>query len=329
MKKFYSACKLFLAVIWLFSLHATYGNEERPPQKVIICGVCRNIEPAVPNTISNIEMLGSRFTDYAVIIYENNSTDNTASRLSAWAEKNPHVVFTSETLSSSELPPTRPEQIARARNHVLSLAKDPKYGDFAYLIMADLDFLTPWPIDEIVRSINLPFEWDCISANGVTPEGSYYDRYAFRNDAFPFGPEMIGYYFWFDLRSQEKKWFELSGDSLIPIYSAYGGLAIYKTASIFPFSYSGTPTDELAKYYKQIASTLSPTNRHLQKYLTINKMESGSDLLKNPIVFQKDLLLGDVNQCCEHLPLHASMAINGFGKFYINPKMYMRYTANE
>jgi len=33
--------------------------------------------------------------------------------------------------------------------------------------MVDLDFIAEWPIQEIVKSIELPTEWDSISANGV------------------------------------------------------------------------------------------------------------------------------------------------------------------
>ncbi|MFV0339465.1 MAG: hypothetical protein ACK5MA_02380 [Parachlamydiaceae bacterium] len=42
------------------------------PEKILICGVCKDVELAVGPSIRNIEKLGKRFQDYTVIIYENN-----------------------------------------------------------------------------------------------------------------------------------------------------------------------------------------------------------------------------------------------------------------
>lgn len=112
----------FRAVFVLFCaylyLHVSVKEDRRP--KVLICGVCRDVEKAVLNSVNNIEELGSKFSDYAVIIYENNSKDHTADLFAIWAEKNPKVTFISEKLIEKHLPQSRPERIARARNIVLS-----------------------------------------------------------------------------------------------------------------------------------------------------------------------------------------------------------------
>jgi hypothetical protein len=205
-------------------------------RKALICGVCKNVGFAVDNTIRNIEKLGKKFDDYAVIIYENNSSDNTVDLFSKWAKENPHVVFISEILSE---PPhvSREEKIARARNIVLELARDSKYNDFEHLIMVDLDFITPWPIREIVETTKMPGQWDCITANGLFSNGSlYWDRYAFRNESFPLGPEVIGQFFW-DRLFAHNNWFQITQKDLLPVYSAFGGLGIYKRESIINFSY--------------------------------------------------------------------------------------------
>lgn len=46
--------------------------------------------------------------------------------------------------------------------------------------MVDLDFVTSWLVEQIVRIIELGGDWDAISANGVYVNGDYYDRYALR-----------------------------------------------------------------------------------------------------------------------------------------------------
>src|ERR1700733_8851113 len=104
------------------------------PEKVLICGVCKNVEQAVPVTIQSIGELGSRFLDYHVVIYENNSTDKTKELMQQWAHNKPHVTFLSETLTQQQLDhacemkvANRTELIAMARNKVLDVAMLPQY----------------------------------------------------------------------------------------------------------------------------------------------------------------------------------------------------------
>ena len=65
-------CYLLASPITLSAKKKTSANK-----KVLVCGVCLNIEPSAPNAIKNIEALGKCFKDHRVFIYENNSTDNT------------------------------------------------------------------------------------------------------------------------------------------------------------------------------------------------------------------------------------------------------------
>lgn len=297
--------------------------------KALICGVCRNIEAAVPNTISQIELLGEKFDDYAVIIYENNSADKTAELLYRWAATNPRVVFESEMLSERKLSDRREERIARARNIVLEIAKREEYDDFDYLIMVDLDFITPWPVDEIVATTQLSGEWDCISANGVFRNGTlYWDRYAFRDREYPFGPELLGSGWWKGLKNS---WFGIDSDELKPVFSAFGGLAVYKRSTIIRFSYSGTATKELQKYYEMILGLLDPTNQDVLGYLKINKLKSFKEACEKPIVLRSRNPSGRRSEfkhivCCEHVTLHAAMALEGYDKLFINPRLVMDYS---
>ncbi|MBS0655169.1 MAG: hypothetical protein JSR46_05290 [Verrucomicrobia bacterium] len=309
---------LMILLLFQTALFATHNEKPR----VLICGVCRNISAAADNTIRNIEELGSRFEEYAVVIYENNSSDDTAATLGLWASQNPRVQFLSETLPAQKMARARTVRIAKARNHVLREVKKKKYRKFPYLIMVDLDFQSSWPIDEIVDSIHQPFPWDCISANGVTPKGLYYDRYAYRSKRFPFGPELLNYEFWHELSSTG---FALEPAPWQRVFSAFGGLAIYKTDAIKKFSYSGVVTKDLQKYYKQIALSLPKGHMHLKKYLKITGKRAGQKLefRKNCLEWQRKS--DNSITVCEHVALHASMALKGHGIFYINPKLVMQY----
>ena len=139
-------------LLLLFVFNSVLGGPTYP-ERVIICGIAKNVEKTLPNCFKNIEELGSRFSDYRVIIYQNNSGDRTADLLSQWAATNGRVLFLSETVPSEHLPLSRTESIARARNVVLSAARRQDYEEYKYLIMADLDISSSWPIDEIMRTV--------------------------------------------------------------------------------------------------------------------------------------------------------------------------------
>ncbi len=295
--------------------------------RLLICGVCRNVSASVDNTIHNIEELGSHFADYTAIIYENNSTDDTLNKLRAWAKANPRVVVLSETLSQKKLNKSRTVRIANARNKVLKEARKKKYNRYKYLVMADLDFRQPWPIQEIVESINHTFDWDSISANGITVSGIYYDRFAYRSRDYPLGPELLDYEFWKQLPlDSQGSWFSLAENSWPRVYSAFGGLAIYKTASITKCRYSGSVTKKLKRYYKSIFRSLAKDHPQSQLYNTLNpkaKLQDSPIFRKNCMEWQP---ADDRSVAvCEHVTLHAEMALKGHGIFYINPKMIMRY----
>jgi hypothetical protein len=316
---------IFIILFYLLACPIALSAKKKIAAKILICGVCLNIEPSAANTIKNIEALGKCFKDNRVFIYENNSTDNTAKILSQWASENKKVTFLSETLPDDLLSTMfRTEKIARARNIVLDLVRQINYQDYKYLIMVDLDFKTDWPIDEIINTIESPIKWDCVSANGLVWGDVYWDRYAYRGLDYPFGPELLGELFWkelFTTASSEPSnltWFSLKGKKWIPTYSAFGGLAIYKTSAIINSAYSGIVNSAVENFYKKILSKLPQNNIHLQKYLELIGMPFDSNMKTIPIRFQN-------STCCEHIPLHASMARRGFGKFYINPNMLMRY----
>lgn len=121
-------------------------------EKVLICGVCRNVEKRLEKTKKIMESIGALFDDYKILVYENNSTDRTAQILKAWAHQNPRVWLKSETLALAELEKVivnvyqdgrlyPPEQICRARNVVLDQALDPIYNDFPFIIWMDMDFV--------------------------------------------------------------------------------------------------------------------------------------------------------------------------------------------
>jgi len=319
--------KIFvLALIFFSTLSAETSKSE---SKALICGVCRNVAQNFERTVENIETLGSRFSEYHVIIYENNSTDGTPALFKEWAKNNENITFLSENLPANEIPPCRTEKIARARNIVLTAARDKKFADFTYLIMADLDSACVWPFDEVINTVRSPKEWDCVAANDLyLAEGFYRDRYAFRGAAQPLGPEIVGDAWWGVLNTT---WFVIDQGDWLPVFSAFGGLAIYKTKSILPFNYFGTVTEDLSRYYEYILSLTDRKNPYKILYLGVLAKEKIRTSSQKPaITFHHNTSSERPANypyvtVCEHVTLHAAMAMHGHGKLYINPKMKVRF----
>ena len=318
----------------------------------MICGIGKNVAKASKNTIASIEALGEKFIDYKVIIYENNSTDQTKSLYAAWAKNNPRVIFISENLSQSQFKKKskmkvihRIEKIAYARNKVLEKIKESQFSDFSYVIWADLDFLEPWSVDEIVATINHPEkEFDAVFANGA------YDLFALRSEKFPIGFELIGTQFFQNIGKMKDLLNISENQSWMKVYSAFGGLGIYKRKALLDVWYSAIVTKDLEKQVKKwlLEAKNSQDILFLQEY---EALLASNQVLEftNPYVTRnlhpaKTLAMkfkdGDIVwfSCtedatlpwtCEHVTLHASMAELGFHRLYINPKIKTTWIPNE
>ena len=85
---------------WTESYRGTVsrGRAVMASSRVVICGLARNVGELLPLTIARIERLGNLFADYRVLLYENDSSDDTPEQLAQWAASSERVVIISETL---------------------------------------------------------------------------------------------------------------------------------------------------------------------------------------------------------------------------------------
>ena len=318
-------------------------------EKVLICGIGRNIESAVENTIQSAEKLGECFLDYRVIIYENNSTDGTKKLLRQWAKKNRKVVLLSEYVRKKQLVHdfamkrlNRTEAIARARNQVLDVAMSPKFDDYKYIIWADLDFARPWDVEQVVETILHPeHEWDAVLAYGQ------YDLFAFRDERCPIGYELIGLSYWDHLDRVAKEFVIDPEGPWRKVYSAFGGLGIYRRSSIQGCRYCGVITPELETLLARWLEKARESGGEipfLKEYEAALEESEKVDLTDSYLVdrdnYPKQLGLRLLNEhgkgkvtyfscspgttlpwTCEHLPFHAAMISRGHDKIFVNPKI--------
>jgi glycosyltransferase involved in cell wall biosynthesis len=58
-------------------------------QKIVICGMARNIAGILPVTFRRLEQICQQFGDYGIVIVENDSEDETKAVLEAYRDADP------------------------------------------------------------------------------------------------------------------------------------------------------------------------------------------------------------------------------------------------
>ena len=273
-------------------LHET-GLEYMSNHSVVICGIARDCSSQLSKLAPKLEALGNRFKTYKILVIENDSEDDTAETILAWAAKNQNVIpilfsanreaVTQQDITAKEsrdFNHSRISRIAFARNLYLHELQNHKQTD--YVIVLDLDIMG-FSIPGIASSFEQRNEWDCATSSGLrytlrSPFSSsvYWDTYAYE----PCGGFSDGVQHLADIRSNQKYLSEKLKDSeLIPALSAFGGLAIYK--------------------YQMLAS---------QQYEAMKNNDP------------------DVPILCEHVHLHRSISqVSDSFRLVINPLQELRY----
>jgi hypothetical protein len=230
------------------------GKQHAKNSRVVICGLIRDGQDKLSQNITLIEKIAKMFSDYRILVVENDSEDATRNVLLEWAKRNPKVSVlgcgVNEPVCKMRMPPTigheisnrRIEKMAILRNIYIDYIKN-HLSDFDYLLIYDFDLVGYIYKDGIKDSFNILHNEpnvQGITANGVI--GSrYYDPFAIFGQDSPscFDNEV-------EKRLDEKRLL-LDGvvpstndkefrfrpnHGLIPVKSAFAGLAIYRIPRI-------------------------------------------------------------------------------------------------
>jgi hypothetical protein len=293
-------------------------------QNIIICGVVKNVGNKLKPNLDHAIRTGEMFSKYKIVIYENDSTDNTKEILQTYSSHE-NISILSENVEGSSLKennkiwaytevtgsnhPCRMEHISNARNKLMDEINKPEYDDYSHVIIIDLDS-NGWDINGITNSFQRTKEWDVMFANS----NPYYDYFALRLSFFAFGPEVVGEPFW-KLPNHN-----FITSELIPVYSAFGGIGIYKKDIFKKYKYHFEVNEEVKKFYKGIIQT-HRIPEQLQKFMynPCNKFPQGYKDDQTEIFYKSNS--GYIGQCiCEHVPLNLALYNDGY-KLFINPKM--------
>ncbi len=203
------------------------NNNDILPYDVVIVGCARNIDKHLNNTKEKLLMLKSLFKSAKIIIYENDSIDNTLNILKEWEQDNLITLITEKNV-----PGKRTQRIAHGRNILL---KEALKNKFDLLLVIDLDdVIAKLDRNSIRSSFNMTEDWAAVGANQLE---RYYDLWALRTY-----DNWMNYDCWECVRKYKKylnpiatyncvesKYRNIPQTSKpIQVKSCFGGLTIYK-----------------------------------------------------------------------------------------------------
>lgn len=217
---------------------------------IIICSIVRNAEKGLRNNVPVIKKLCGFFSDYKVFVYENDSTDSTKQLLQEWAESDPLHVFVSlnDIDSTATIPfqketgkvnrfysALRIEKMVRLRNKYMDYIRQ-RGWEADYLMVVDLD-VAKLSLEGVLSSFESDLSWDAVTAFGYSLAPNlrkrYHDTYALTEYGDNNQPQTMD-----KILSHARKFGKLKGTKKwIRVYSAFGGLAIYRFDAVKGLKY--------------------------------------------------------------------------------------------
>lgn len=236
------------------------GKNIAKNSKIVICSLARNIESCFQDTKKKFEFIGNNFDKYKIVIFENDSKDNSRSLIKNWTKENPNVILLDclkfgdydcnlKTKTGYEYGMTsrdRIKKMAMYREEYLNYVKT-NLNSYDYMLVSDFDLNGNQSMDGMFHSLSKK-DWDAVFINGHNPfEGTFgritgiYDgmayvdinsklKYNFNNN---FVNILISIY---NIILQNCK-VNLSKQCFIPVKSAFNGYGLYKIDSIKNSSY--------------------------------------------------------------------------------------------
>ena len=262
-----------------------------------ICGPVKNCAPYLNKVLSNMEKLGSLFNDYKILIYYDESIDDTLQILKNYQSTNSKMLL---YVNSKPVSQFRTHNIAAARNFCLKYVKQ-NIAHFPYFIMMDMDDVNCKELNlEPLQNSLKREDWDALSFN-TTP--AYYDiwglsiwPYCFSYNHFENNVE-----FYTIMQNYVRQLLEkLKPGDLLPCISSFNGLSIYRTKKFLRTYYDG-----------RIRLDLVPA---------VN-MLSHSKAAGSKLVFKKYVTSDGRYEDCEHRAFHIQARQNSGARIMISPEV--------
>jgi hypothetical protein len=265
----------------------SHGHAVAGRSKVVFVGMGRDVEKQLPYTFRFIERVGRQFRDWAAVIVENDSTDNTKAILNGYAKQYAGRVtvecenFGRERLRGFEQ--QRVERYAEYRNRYSDIARE-LHGDADYVVAIDTDPESisshgiinglGWlhAFDKAAGMASLSLFQHRLFENVETPQWCHYDQWAFRWQSWQ--PRIEP---WFTM------WVPQPGAPPIRVLSAFGAACIYKAQPFYKARYSSVGGDiEHVGLHREMHQAgwelyLNPAQRCLMHWMPKDAGQHGND----------------------------------------------------
>lgn len=226
-----------------------HGRLAARRQKLAIVSICRNAMPHLANTLSLVDELAGFWRDCVYYVFENDSTDETASVLDDFAIRQ-WVTVEHDTLGGADtrgFEPDRTVRLAKCRTRCQQWVKE-HAKDAEYVVVLDTDPAGGFSIDGVMNSLGWMCELLGESCHRREPGAMASFSLLLQREAADntFGIAAYDAWaarlnFWEDRR--DHKWFHALmppvGSPPIPMNSAFGGLCLYRREAFLSGVYQG------------------------------------------------------------------------------------------
>jgi hypothetical protein len=222
---------------------------------IAVCGLARNCAHKLPGNIKFIEELRTYFNFLQVVVVENNSSDKTRIILDGWSESSSNVAILDGSTKSTALISDQPDNnvnsyysykrisyLATLRNQYLNyIRSDGRAYDYVLVLDFDVDKIS---LTGVINSFEQRNSWDVACAYGYSISPRLQERIHDTYAMVQLGEE--------NKPQQERPIKQLQRDvrldkisgSLFPVYSAFGGLSIYKAGLLDGIYYQVFKNDD-------------------------------------------------------------------------------------
>jgi len=242
------------------------GKKIAKESKIVVVSLARDCAWQLQNSIDTINKIESKQLN--AFIYENDSKDHTAHILEQNSESNNNLeincnFFNYEHFQDRSL--TRTQRLANFRNICLDWVHQ-NHSDSDYVTVLDLDADLGFSLNGIYNSIYWLNSFK--KASGMASYSLllnrtglvHYDSFAVRLNDWQASEELDHHNKWF------RDWHPIVGSDPVPMYSCFGGLAVYKTDAFLSGKYGGDLGSEHVEFHKSMKENgwdmyLNPSSR--------------------------------------------------------------------
>ena len=257
---------------------------------IVIGILARDCAQALQGNIPAVEELGSYFKNYHIVIYENDSIDETKKILIEWRQHNPKVILVMENHQARVSIPQednpypdksiyRIQRMINCRNRLLEETRKLPAPDLWCLIDIDIEYFNPRSVvDAIERA---PADWGGLFANGaiymqysdhVQPDFIQRDSYAYVDEGVdPLKSKCWGIDHNYHQITGARMTWKLRKHPFLSCYSAFNGIGVYKWEAIKDETYRIMQTPELkavhASFCEHVPFNLGVIQKGYRNYI--------------------------------------------------------------